>query len=142
MMNISFEVYLFKLRNDYLHVVKHFDMGPTTLLSIRRNFIALNNSSPWQHLNMRTLGIMASTLTIVRFQVLTAASMMFSPDDGGSTHLWNVGGQSFYTAVQPRRQLWTLTIPPPRRISCFLVKSNLALRRFVLTNSTHINFYK
>jgi hypothetical protein len=24
---------------------------------------------------------------IVRFQVLTAASMMFIPDDGGSTHL-------------------------------------------------------
>jgi hypothetical protein len=26
---------------------------------------------------------------------------------GGSTHLWNVGRQSFYTAVYPRRQLWT-----------------------------------
>jgi hypothetical protein len=24
-----------------------------------------------------------------------------------STHLWNVGRQSFYTAVYPRRQLWT-----------------------------------
>jgi hypothetical protein len=32
------------------------------------------------------------------------------PDDGGSTHLWNVGRQSFYTAVYPRRQLWTLCI--------------------------------
>jgi hypothetical protein len=32
------------------------------------------------------------------------------PDDGGSTHLWNVGRQSFYTAVQPRRQLWTPNI--------------------------------
>jgi hypothetical protein len=44
----------------------------------------------------------------VRFQVLTAASMMFScliPDDGGSTHLWNVGRSLFYTAVYPRRQL-------------------------------------
>jgi hypothetical protein len=29
--------------------------------------------------------------------------------DGGSTHLWNVGRQSFYTAVQPRRQLWTVS---------------------------------
>jgi hypothetical protein len=29
------------------------------------------------------------------------------PDDGGSTHLWNVSRQSFYTAVYPRRQLWT-----------------------------------
>jgi hypothetical protein len=31
---------------------------------------------------------------------------MFIPDDGGSTHLWNVGRQSFYTAVHPRRQFW------------------------------------
>jgi hypothetical protein len=29
------------------------------------------------------------------------------PDDGGSTHLWNVGRQSFYRAVHPRRQFWT-----------------------------------
>jgi hypothetical protein len=52
----------------------------------------------------------------VRFQVLTAASMMFRigfwdvliiPDDGGSTHLWNVGRQLFYMAVHPRRQFWT-----------------------------------
>jgi hypothetical protein len=28
------------------------------------------------------------------------------PDDGGSTHLWNVGRQSFYTAVHPRKQFW------------------------------------
>jgi hypothetical protein len=42
----------------------------------------------------------------VRFQVLTAASII-RDDDGGSTHLWNVGRQSFYTAVYPRRQLWT-----------------------------------
>jgi hypothetical protein len=29
------------------------------------------------------------------------------PDDGGSTYLWNVGRQLFYTAVHPRRQFWT-----------------------------------
>jgi hypothetical protein len=29
------------------------------------------------------------------------------PDDGGSTRLWNVGRQSFYKAVHPRRQFWT-----------------------------------
>jgi hypothetical protein len=33
------------------------------------------------------------------------------PDDGGSTHLWNVVRQSFYTAVYPRRQLWTSYSP-------------------------------
>jgi hypothetical protein len=27
-------------------------------------------------------------------------------------HLWNVGRQSIYTAVQPRRQLWTSYSPP------------------------------
>jgi hypothetical protein len=37
---------------------------------------------------------------------------LFIPDDGGSTYLWNVGRQSIYTAVQPRRQLWT-SYPPP-----------------------------
>jgi hypothetical protein len=56
----------------------------------------------------------------VRFKVLKEASMMFRiifwdilpckmiviPDDGGSTHLWNVVRQSFYTAVYPRRQFW------------------------------------
>jgi hypothetical protein len=31
--------------------------------------------------------------------------------DGGSTHLWNVGRQLFYTAVHPRRQFWTRWIP-------------------------------
>jgi hypothetical protein len=29
------------------------------------------------------------------------------PDDGGSTNLWNVGRQLLYTAVHPRRQIWT-----------------------------------
>jgi len=28
-------------------------------------------------------------------------------DDGGSTYLWNVGRQLLYTAVHPRRQIWT-----------------------------------
>jgi hypothetical protein len=35
----------------------------------------------------------------------------FIPDDGGSTHLWNVGRQLFYTAVHPRRQFWTSYSP-------------------------------
>jgi hypothetical protein len=34
------------------------------------------------------------------------------PDDGGSTYLWNVGRQLFYTAVHPRRQFWTSYSPP------------------------------
>jgi hypothetical protein len=34
------------------------------------------------------------------------STILLIPDDGGSTHLWNVGRQSFYTAVYPRRQLW------------------------------------
>jgi hypothetical protein len=31
-------------------------------------------------------------------------------DDGGSMYLWNVGRQLFYTAVHPRRQIWTSNI--------------------------------
>jgi hypothetical protein len=34
------------------------------------------------------------------------------PDDGGSTYLWNVGRQLFYTAEHPRRQIWTSYSPP------------------------------
>jgi hypothetical protein len=34
------------------------------------------------------------------------------PDDGGSTYLWNVSRQLFYTAVHPRRQFWTSYSPP------------------------------
>jgi hypothetical protein len=55
-----------------------------------------------------------SSLLFVRFQVLTAASMKFrfvfwdqGDDNVGSTYLWNVGRQLFYTAVHPRRQIWT-----------------------------------
>jgi hypothetical protein len=36
------------------------------------------------------------------------------PDDGGSTHLWNVGRQSFYTAVYPRRQLLNIILAAVR----------------------------
>jgi hypothetical protein len=31
-------------------------------------------------------------------------------DDGGSTYLWNVGRQLFYTAVHPRRQFWSIIL--------------------------------
>jgi hypothetical protein len=34
------------------------------------------------------------------------------PDYGGSTYLWNVGRQLFYTAVHPTRQFWTSYLPP------------------------------
>jgi hypothetical protein len=84
-----------------------------------------------------TTGILRSQISLLRFQVLTAASMKFRivfwdvlpckiivdrrfrgtcclhhqrwviPDDWGSTYLWNVGWQLFYTAVHPRRQFWT-----------------------------------
>jgi hypothetical protein len=44
------------------------------------------------------------------------------PDDGGSTHLWNVGRQSFYMAVHPRRQFWTsYSLPWELEISHVLI---------------------
>jgi hypothetical protein len=36
----------------------------------------------------------------------------FDVQDGGSTYLWNVGRQLFYTALHPRRQFWTSYSPP------------------------------
>jgi hypothetical protein len=45
-------------------------------------------------------------------RVVIISSAHIIPDDGGSTHLWNVGRQLFYTAVHPRRQLWTSYSPP------------------------------
>jgi hypothetical protein len=38
--------------------------------------------------------------------------IVFWDDDGGSTHLWNVCRQLFYTVVHPRRQFWTSYSPP------------------------------
>jgi hypothetical protein len=53
------------------------------------------------------------------------------PDDGGSTYLWNVGRQLFYTAVHPRRQIWTSYSPPwepeissPLYVLLFVWKNN------------------
>jgi hypothetical protein len=40
------------------------------------------------------------------------------PDDGGSMHLWNVGRQSFYVAVHPRRQFWTKSMRWVDHIAC------------------------
>jgi hypothetical protein len=37
-------------------------------------------------------------------------------DDGGSTYLWNVGRQLFYTAAHPRRQLWKENLWLPQNI--------------------------
>jgi hypothetical protein len=45
-------------------------------------------------------------------EVYCLYTTLIIPDDGGSTYLWNVGRQSFYTAVHPRRQFWTSYSPP------------------------------
>jgi hypothetical protein len=60
------------------------------------------------------------------------------PDDGGSTHLWNVGRQSFYTAVHPRRQTWWWRqyAPLKRRSTIMLLGSitqKTALNRISVT---------
>jgi hypothetical protein len=46
------------------------------------------------------------------FAAVRTWNLTHRPDDGGSTYLWNVGRQLFYTAVHPRRQIWTLYSPP------------------------------
>jgi hypothetical protein len=54
------------------------------------------------------------------------------PDDGGSTHLWNVGRQLFYTAVHRRRQFWTVFIPFERRSAI-----HIGSRSWNITSSCH-----
>jgi hypothetical protein len=68
-MNLAFEVPLFIRRNDILHAVKSYDMGPTALLPLRRK-ACCGFLSPLKicclllGLNPPTLDPMASTLTI------------------------------------------------------------------------------
>jgi hypothetical protein len=55
------------------------------------------------------------------------------PDDGGSTYLWNVGQQLFYTAVHPRRWFWTKNYQGFRNIQANLYEFSL-LGTYVQTN--------
>jgi hypothetical protein len=59
--------------------------------------------------------IISYSLRIVFWDVLPCKIIVDQrcrPDDEGSTHLWNVDRQLFYTAVHPRRQFWTSYSPP------------------------------
>jgi hypothetical protein len=64
------------------------------------------------------------------------SSGMYGPDDEGSTYVWNVGRQLFYTAVHPRRQIWTSYSPPwELEISQFLKlerMSTFSIHPFIL----------
>jgi hypothetical protein len=63
-----------------------------------------------KHSNVNGRQEVKSSMFRAVFWVVLPCKMI--PDDGGSTHLWKVGRQSFYTALQPRRQLWTSYSPP------------------------------
>jgi hypothetical protein len=69
----------------------------------RRSTIILHGSTSQK-------AILNIILAAARTSNLTCARIF--RDDGGSTHLWNVGRQLFYTAVHPRRQFWTSYSPP------------------------------
>jgi hypothetical protein len=59
-------------------------------------------------------------------------------DDGGSTHLWNVGGQLFYTAVYPRRHSAHHT----RRRENLKSRIVLYLTFYITTNSNIDSYIK
>jgi hypothetical protein len=65
--------------------------------------------------SLQSKGLLASEyefiFRIVFWDVLPCKNIV-DPDDGGSTYLWNVGRQSFYTAVHHGRQFWTPYSPP------------------------------
>jgi hypothetical protein len=58
---------------------------------------------------------------------LSSGMYCIIPDDGGSTYLWNVGRQLFYTAVHPRRQFWTSVNLTDRHCRYFLLQSSTVL---------------
>jgi hypothetical protein len=64
--------------------------------------LATRPKSLLEHLVART-----ETMWDFKFSRRLVWCSELSSDDGGSTHLWNVGRQLFYTAVYPRRQFWT-----------------------------------
>jgi hypothetical protein len=77
-----------------------------------RQYIPEDNSElhPWwwrQHVPLER----RSTI-ILHGSTSQKTILNFIPDDGGSTYLFNVGRQLFYTAVHPRRQFWTSYSPP------------------------------
>jgi hypothetical protein len=71
----------------------------------------------------------------LRFHVLAAASMIIP--DGGSTHLWNVGRQLFYTAVYPRKQFWTCQLELSKGKHCRSVPCNCSWDHFCLSECKH-----
>jgi hypothetical protein len=104
------------LESAQLDVVLEHEVKPSEVFIQQFEQIVSSHTAPLRNWFLQHRG--QTTLIYVRFQVLTAASMMFRivfwdvlswaliPVDGGSTHLWNVGRQLFYTAVHPRRQFW------------------------------------
>jgi hypothetical protein len=65
----SWEVFLFILPGDFLHTLKSYDMESLALLPLQRKvccgiLLPLKNSSPQPGMNLRSLGPMASTITI------------------------------------------------------------------------------
>jgi hypothetical protein len=65
--------------------------------------------SSWEnHSRIRNWKILRRKLSFrIVFCDVLPCKIIVIPDDGGSTYLWKVGRQLFYTAVHPRRQFWT-----------------------------------
>jgi hypothetical protein len=104
------------------HFTRQYIPEDNSELHTRRREKLKSHSSPWwwrqyAPLKRRSTIILhgsTSKKTILNF-ILAAMrtwNLTHRPDDGGSTHLWNVGQQLFYTAVHPRRQFWTSYSPP------------------------------
>jgi hypothetical protein len=67
MINLASRSILFILPSDFFYAAKSFELEPPALFPSEgglRIFIALKNSHPRSGLNPRTLGLMATTLTI------------------------------------------------------------------------------
>jgi hypothetical protein len=102
--------------------VVHFSSELSSELHTRRRENLKSHSSPWwwrKYVPLKrrpTIILHGSTSQKTILNYILAAvrtwNLTHRPDDGGSTYLWNVGRQLFYTAVYPRRQFWTTYSPP------------------------------
>jgi hypothetical protein len=71
-----------------------------------------HSRDPWFHSWYSPTIMMARNIDLIIVHDIRLEFVI--PDDGGSTYLWNVGRQLFYTVVHPRRQFWTLPL-------CFII---------------------
>jgi hypothetical protein len=91
------------------------DVSEVMMEAVRTSETSIHSNESTRSYIPQDSKLFLSVFRIVFWDVLPFKMIVdrnFRGDDGDSTHLWNVGWQSFHTAVHPRRQFWTSYSPP------------------------------